>query len=106
MWCPPGGKLELWEEWEDHVRRETREECGLEIKHVRFMTLTNDMSPEFGTHFVTMCYVADWESGEPREEPGKHVDWQWRELGDLPQPLFWPTANFVKKGINPLEFKG
>lgn len=104
MWCVPGGKLELWEEWEANARRETMEEAGIEINNVRLMTITNDMSPEHGTHFATLHYVADWESGEPRDEEGKLTDWGWYEWGKLPEPLFWPTGNFIKSGYNPFKF--
>ena len=104
LWCLPGGKLDLNEDPFENAVRETREEAGIEIGNVRFMTFTNDVTPD--SHYVTLNFVADWVSGEPRDEVGKIGQWGWYEWGKLPQPLFWSDENFLKKGINPLEFNG
>lgn len=105
-WCPPGGKLDMYENPLDCAKRETKEETGIEIQNVRFMTVTNDITREYGTHYITLAFVADWKSGEPATvEPDKIGDWEWFAWNSLPEPLFIPFANFVALGINPLEFK-
>lgn len=84
----PGGHLEYMESFEDCARRETAEECGLMIKNIRFLYVTNVMkyAPK---HYVHIGVVADWESGEPKIlEPEKAEDWQWYDLDNLPEPLF------------------
>ncbi len=106
MWCVPGGKVELYENWLDNAVREVREEAGIEVANVRLMAVTDDQTPQIGTHFVTLHLRADWIAGEPRDEEGKLTDWTWCSWAALPQPLFWPTQNFVNLGINPLEFRG
>jgi 8-oxo-dGTP diphosphatase len=103
-WCAPGGKVELYEEWHDHCKREVLEEAGIEITNIRLMTATNDITAEWGTHYITLHFVADWVSGEPRDEEGKMIEWQWFEWHRLPQPLFPPSQHFADHGINPLEF--
>ena len=102
MWCPPGGKLEMYEEWIDNCVRETKEECGIEIQNIHLMATTNDATPQWGTHFLTLHFVADWKSGIPGDvEPEKIGDWGWYAWENLPEPLFLPTRNFIDSGYNP-----
>ncbi|MEK7106747.1 MAG: NUDIX hydrolase [Patescibacteria group bacterium] len=103
-WAIPGGKLDMNEELEACAIRETKEETGIEIKNIRFATLTNDIAKELGFHYLTLFYVADWKSGEPRVmEPDKCEEWKWSKWNDLPKPLFISTKNLFNTGFNPLE---
>jgi 8-oxo-dGTP diphosphatase len=40
-WAFPGGHLEYMETFEDCAKRETLEECGVEIQNIRFQLLAN-----------------------------------------------------------------
>jgi 8-oxo-dGTP diphosphatase len=84
----PGGHLEYMESFADCAKRETREECGVEITNIRFQFLRNltEYAPK---HYVHIALIADWGSGEPAVlEPDKAESWQWYELNHLPSPLF------------------
>jgi 8-oxo-dGTP diphosphatase len=84
----PGGHVEYMESFEECARRETLEECGLEIENVRFLFVANvkQYAPK---HYVHLTVVADWKSGEPRAlEPDKCESWDWYGMNDLPEPLF------------------
>src|SRR3989344_7723278 len=85
-----GGHLEYMESFEECAKRETREECGIEIKNVRFLCLANlTFTPK---HYVHIGFVANWVSGEPKDlEPEKQEEWKWYDLDALPEPLFEPT---------------
>lgn len=84
----PGGHLEQLESFEDCVRREVKEETGLEIKNIRFLRLYNlkEYAPK---HYVDISFVTEWVSGEPIAlEPEKYESWAWYDLDKLPSPLF------------------
>ena len=84
----PGGHLEYLESFEDCVKRETKEECGIEIENVRFLYLAN-VTKYAPKHYVHIGLVADWQSGEPQIlEPDKSEKWGWYSLDSLPQPMF------------------
>ncbi len=87
-WAWPGGHLEHMESIVECAKRETREETGVEIENVRFLRLVNmtDYAPK---HYIDIGLIADWKSGEPQIlEPDKVERWEWRNLDDLPEPLF------------------
>jgi 8-oxo-dGTP diphosphatase len=84
----PGGHLEYLESFEDCARRETREECGLEIENVRFQFVANlrQYPPK---HYAHIGLVADWKSGDPKVmEPEKCERWGWHDLDSVPDELF------------------
>ena len=84
----PGGHLEYMEAFEQCARRETLEECGITIEHIRFQFVANvkTYAPQ---HYVHVGLLADWQSGTPEVlEPEASGSWEWYDLEDLPQPLF------------------
>lgn len=84
----PGGHLEYMEGFEECAKRETKEECGIEIKNVRFQFLAN-VTKYDPKHYVHVGLIADWKSGEPEVlEPDKAESWNWYALDQLPEPLF------------------
>lgn len=84
----PGGHLEYMEGFKDCAERETREECGIEIKNIRFQYLANIVkyAPK---HYVHIGIIAEWKSGDPVVlEPEKSESWDWYDLNNLPNPMF------------------
>ena len=99
----PGGHLEYLESFEECAVRETAEECGIKIKDIKFLYLTNSTkyAPK---HYVHIGLMAEWESGEPQVlEPEKAEEWVWYEIEEaLKLPLFEfckYSFNAHKKGI-------
>lgn len=87
----PGGHLEYMESFEDCARRETREECGLEIENIRFQFLAN-LQQYPPRHYVHIGLIADWKSGDARAmEPQKCERWEWHDLDSVPDRLFAAT---------------
>jgi 8-oxo-dGTP diphosphatase len=84
----PGGHLEYMESFEQCAQRETLEECGVEIEHIRFQFLAN-VTTYAPHHYVHIGLLADWKSGLPEVlEPEASGPWEWYDLDHLPQPLF------------------
>ena len=96
-WALAGGHLELGENWEDCAIRETREELGVEITNVRFLSATNDVFDK-SKHYVTIFMIADWSAGEAvNAEPDKATDLKWFTLDSLPDNIMLPIRNLLKQ---------
>jgi 8-oxo-dGTP pyrophosphatase MutT (NUDIX family) len=93
FWLIPGGGLEEPESEEACVRREIREETGLEVEVVRFVL--EEYVPDDETYRWLRTYLCRIVSGEPRPgfEPGEDSDTYQtiRAVGwfDLRDPARW-----------------
>ena len=95
-WAWPGGHLEYMESFEGCARREVMEETGMEIRNIRFLRLMN-LKQYAPRHYVDVGLIADWFSGEPKVTEPDHVEgWEWRDLDDLPQPLFATLPSYFE----------
>lgn len=104
-WCFPGGHLEFGESFEKCAEREVREETGLTIQNIRYITATNDFFESAVKHYVTIYMQADWKSGIPQVlEPEKMDQWQWRTIDELPKPLFLPLQHLLQTGYAPNKY--
>ena len=101
-WSTPGGHLDFGETPEEGAAREAREEVGLEIVDIRFRAVTNDLFEETGRHYVTL-WLEGWSVGsEPTIASEEEVaDIGWFAWDSLPEPLFLPLENLVKKNSYP-----
>ena len=104
----PGGHLEYIESFEDCAKRETKEECGIEIHNIKFLYLAN-VTKYAPKHYVHIGLVADWKSREPKVlEPDKSEKWGWYNLDSLPKPMFefcTLSVECYKTGQNYLDIK-
>lgn len=84
----PGGHLEYMESFSNCAKRETKEECGIDIKDIKFQFLANIVkyAPK---HYIHIGLIAEWESGQPEVlEPEKCEGWLWYNINNLPEPIF------------------
>ncbi|KAM7275694.1 hypothetical protein ACFE04_017560 [Oxalis oulophora] len=103
----PGGHLEFGESFEECGAREVKEETGLDIQNIEFLTVTNNVFLEQPkpSHYVTIflrATLANPDEEIPQNpEPDKCHGWDWFDWDNLPSPLFWPLEKMVKSGFNP-----
>ena len=100
-WSTPGGHLDFGESLEGCAAREAKEEVGVDVFDVRFRCVTNDVFEEEGKHYITI-----WLEGKLLGEPTIAAEREVEEIGwfawdALPQPLFLPLENLVKKNSYP-----
>jgi ADP-ribose pyrophosphatase len=88
VWAKSGGKVEFGETVQDAIKREVREELGVEIELLDYLGFTDQINPPGspGVHWVAISYLARIISGEPKNmEPDKHEEMKWFPLDALPE---------------------
>jgi len=76
-WGFPGGFLDYGEQAEEAIRREVREETGIELAQLKLLTIRNS-----GAHIeVLFSAIAD---GEPSVRSAEIIELRWFAVGDLP----------------------
>jgi 8-oxo-dGTP diphosphatase len=102
-WSLPGGALETGERLADGVRREVREETGLEVRPLGILEVFERImrdargAPEY--HYVLIDYVCRITGGAL--EPGDDVcAVEWVKRGDLPKLLITEgTLGVIERGF-------
>ena len=88
LWEFPGGSVEFGEKLADALRREMREEYGIEITVGELLDVADHILPEEGQHWVSPTFICRIISGEPRIlEPEKCAEIGWFAPDEMPQGL-------------------
>ena len=107
-WGIPGGKIQRGESCEEALRREVREETGLELGKVVFVMVQDCIEPpEFlrSAHFLLLNYVAECVGACPEvslNEEAQEFVWVTLEEGialDLNQPTRVLLEECLKRGM-------
>ena len=98
QWQLAGGKLGHLEDWIACCKREAKEEAGVDIDNVKFLTARNYPRPEIDTHYVCLFFMADHVGGEPTVmEPDKCSEWKWFDPSNTPEPTFMDLAEVIRE---------
>lgn len=88
LWEFPGGSVEFGERLADALRREIREEYGIEIEVGVLLDVADHILPQENQHWVSPTFLCRITSGEPAiREPGKCTEIGWFSLDEIPPDL-------------------
>lgn len=88
-WEAPGGEVEFGETLEEAIRREMKEELGIEIDILKQWIAKNHIIPEDKQHWVATTFLVTVTKGyEPKIlEPHKFDAIGWFDISQMPTPL-------------------
>ena len=107
LWEFPGGSVEFGETLAEALKREMREEYGIEIVVGELLDVVDHILPEEGQHWVSPSFICSILSGEPViQEPEKCSEIGWFLPEDLPGDLTQVTQvtrenlkHYLQRGI-------
>jgi len=103
----PGGHIELGERAEDAIKREVKEETGLDVEPVKLLLVQQAIYPKDyhkHHHFVFMDYVCKTRSSEVKLDGRELQEYIWVKPEDaLKLDMEEYTRNFVVKYLEELK---
>lgn len=80
QWLVPGGKIEKGDTMKETVRKEVKEETGLEVSEIEFLKAKDGGNPddfERDTYFIFLNFVCRAEDQEVELDEREAVEYKW-----------------------------
>lgn len=104
LWSLPGGKVEFYEKVEDAIKRETLEECGVQLEQFKHLGYIDHILHEYKQHWIPQIFLAEKWSGEPKNmEPENFSNTQWFALDSVPKESSQVVFDSIKLYKNRLD---
>jgi 8-oxo-dGTP diphosphatase len=106
-WVLPGGRLEGEETLDAALRRELKEELGLDVRVGPLVIVCETLAPD--RHVVNLIFQAEiGERAEPTLDPRDPVlaGWQWVSVDQLPRLDFRPPIADAVRAVIAEKFAG
>jgi len=81
-WDAPGGTLDFGEDLKKALKREIKEEVGLNIRIGKVISACDYVSGELRHQFM-ITYLCDYASGEIKMDLAEHDEYRWVNLDEL-----------------------
>lgn len=103
-WSIPGGRVELFETFEEAVKREVKEETGVQVEVIDLLGICDHIIKTEERHWVSPSFLCKITEGEPQiMEPMKHLDMKWFPLDQLPEKITITTQDALQNYRNYLH---
>lgn len=97
-WEAPGGQVKFGETREQAVKREMKEELGIEIEIVRVLHTADEILKNDKQHWIPTTFIVKIKKGHPKIlEPEKCDQIGWFSLDSLPSPISYITKLDLKE---------
>lgn len=80
QWLVPGGKVEKGDSMKETVKKEVKEETGLEVEEVELMNVKNGGNPDDfsrDTHFIFLNFTCRAENQDVELDQREAVEYMW-----------------------------
>ncbi|MBI2074858.1 MAG: NUDIX domain-containing protein [Candidatus Levybacteria bacterium] len=93
-WEAPGGAVDFFEKREDAIKREVKEEFGVEINIIDVLQASDEILPKYKQHWIATTYLAKIKDRQKPKimEPHKCDGIGWFSINKLPKPLSYITT--------------
>lgn len=97
FWSIPGGRLEMFETFEEAVKREVREEVNVDVEVIDELGICDHIIKSEQKHWVSPSFLCKIIKGEPKiMEPDTHLDMRWFSLENLPENVTITTQRAIE----------
>lgn len=102
MWCLPGGAIELGESLDQALKREVKEETGLDIKNPKLINVVASVHMIYPNkdevYYTDVLYETNNFFGELKHDE-ESTELKWFKYNEIPNEILSTQMNYIKDFI-------